>query len=72
MPKFLDNLALLFIGLKLAEIIDWSWWLVLAPLIIPGVAGFYVAFKASYTKLKQQRQWRKLKEARRNGPDESQ
>jgi hypothetical protein len=29
---FLWMLGLLFIGLKLAEIITWSWWLVLLPL----------------------------------------
>lgn len=29
---FLSLLALLFIGLKLAGYIDWSWWLVTAPL----------------------------------------
>lgn len=72
MPKFLDNLALLFIGLKLAEIIDWSWWFVLSPLIVPMFAGFYVAFKRHYKKYSEQRHWRKMKEARRSGPDESQ
>jgi hypothetical protein len=29
-------LAILFIGLKLANIIHWSWWLVLAPLWAPA------------------------------------
>lgn len=28
-------LAILFIGLKLGGVIDWSWWLVLSPLWIP-------------------------------------
>jgi hypothetical protein len=28
------SLTLLFIGLKLAKIIDWSWWLVLLPAYI--------------------------------------
>ena len=28
-------LAVLFIGLKLGKVIDWSWWWVLAPLWIP-------------------------------------
>jgi hypothetical protein len=32
---FLSLLTLLFIGLKLGGIIDWSWWLVLAPTLIP-------------------------------------
>jgi hypothetical protein len=30
--SFLGLLALLFIGLKLGNVIDWSWWLVLSPL----------------------------------------
>jgi len=72
MPKFLDNLTLLFIGLKLAEIIDWSWWFVLAPLIVPNVAGLYVALQKHYKHSKEQRQWRKLKEAVRSGSNESQ
>ena len=32
---FLAMLTILFIGLKLCEVIAWSWWLVLAPLWIP-------------------------------------
>lgn len=27
-------LALLFIGLKLCGVIDWSWWVVISPLLI--------------------------------------
>lgn len=30
--SFLSLLALLFIGLKLGEVITWSWWWVLAPI----------------------------------------
>ena len=32
---FLDLLILLFIGLKLTNNIDWSWWWVLSPFLIP-------------------------------------
>lgn len=32
---FLPGLALLFIGLKLGGVIDWSWWLVMLPILIP-------------------------------------
>lgn len=32
---FLDLLTLVLITLKLAGIIDWSWWAVLAPQLIP-------------------------------------
>lgn len=31
----LTLLLILFIGLKLSDVIDWSWWWVLAPLWIP-------------------------------------
>lgn len=31
----LDLLLVLFIGLKLAEVITWSWWWVMSPLWIP-------------------------------------
>ena len=31
---FTNALTLLFIGLKLANYIDWSWWLVLSPSIL--------------------------------------
>jgi hypothetical protein len=30
-------LTVLFVGLKLTEVIAWSWWLVLAPMWIPIV-----------------------------------
>ena len=37
---FLDLLLLLFIGLKLANVITWSWWLVFTPLLVPlGILG---------------------------------
>lgn len=39
---FTEILTILFIALKLFEVIDWSWWLVLLPEII-AVVG-YVAF----------------------------
>jgi hypothetical protein len=35
MTIFPMALGLLFITLKLLEVIDWSWWLVLLPLYIP-------------------------------------
>jgi len=35
--SFLTLLALLFIGLKLTNYIDWSWWLVTAPLYVPVI-----------------------------------
>jgi hypothetical protein len=35
--SFLSALGLLFIGLKLGNVIAWSWWWVLAPFWIPLV-----------------------------------
>ena len=32
--NYLDYLSLVFIGLKLANYINWSWWWVLSPMII--------------------------------------
>lgn len=32
-----DLLTVLFIGLRLCNVIDWSWWWVLAPFWIPAV-----------------------------------
>lgn len=38
--NFLPALQLIFITLKLTKFIDWSWWLVLLPTIIPaGIIG---------------------------------
>jgi uncharacterized membrane protein len=35
--SFMPLLALLFIGLKLTNYIDWSWWWVTAPLYVPAI-----------------------------------
>jgi hypothetical protein len=46
-------LALLFIGLKLGHVIDWSWWWVLSPFWIPFVIAavmLFVAFCVSVVK----------------------
>ena len=32
---FLGMLCLLFVGLRLANVIDWPWWVVLSPLWVP-------------------------------------
>jgi hypothetical protein len=34
---FLDVLTLIFIILKLCNVINWSWLLVLSPILIPGI-----------------------------------
>ncbi len=39
---FMQALFLLFLGLKLAHVIDWSWWWVTAPLWIPVVVVLFL------------------------------
>lgn len=46
--SFLSLLAVLFIGLKLAGIIMWSWWLVLLPLYA-GLALFVIVLIGTIT-----------------------
>ena len=41
-----DVLALIFITLKLIGVIDWSWWIVLAPWWIPVLIVAITAFVA--------------------------
>lgn len=43
---FLGLLAILFIGLKLAGVISWNWWWVLAPLWLPASIGGTIALFA--------------------------
>jgi hypothetical protein len=40
---FLDVLTLIFIALKLTNVIAWSWWWVLSPMWIP-VSVFIICF----------------------------
>lgn len=40
--NFCNMLTVLFIGLKLANIINWSWWWVLSPQWIPAIFVFVV------------------------------
>lgn len=43
--SFGDMLTILFIGLKLTDHIDWSWWWVLSPLWITAtLVLFFMAF----------------------------
>lgn len=44
-------LALLFIGLKLGHVIDWSWWWVLSPLWIPLVFVAVILLIAGFVAL---------------------
>ena len=40
--SYFTVLSLLFIGLKLTDHIDWSWWFVLMPLYMPVVIMFLI------------------------------
>ena len=45
----LGNLAIVFIILKLCNVIDWSWWLVLLPILIPiGIWLLIIILKIVY------------------------
>ena len=37
---FCSSLTLIFIVLKLTAYVDWSWWVVISPLLIEIVIGF--------------------------------
>lgn len=41
---FAGMLAILFIGLKIAGIIHWSWWWVLSPIWIPVIIAIVCLF----------------------------
>ncbi len=44
--SFVGLLQLLFIGLKLGNVITWSWWWVLSPMWIMGAIGVIVIIVA--------------------------
>lgn len=48
---FLGGLALLFIGLKLGQVITWSWWWVLSPLWIPAALVVAILLVALFFKV---------------------
>lgn len=54
---FFGALGLLFIGLKLADVIDWSWWLVTLPLYGGAVVTLVFVFIAATLKA-YRRSWR--------------
>ena len=46
---FVGALQVLFIGLKLAGVIDWSWWLVFSPFLIElGIIAFLLLLVGLY------------------------
>lgn len=46
--NFLSLLTLLFIGLKLGNVIAWSWWLVLMPVYLPLALSFILIIVVSW------------------------
>jgi hypothetical protein len=48
--NFLNILTLVFVAAKLFNVIDWSWWLVLAPTLVP-LAGLIVALIVGFVYL---------------------
>ena len=46
MTKFLGILSLIFVVAKLANWIDWSWWLVFAPALVGFFIGIVVLVSA--------------------------
>lgn len=46
----LELLTVVFVTLKLADVIDWSWWWVLSPVLVPIACVFVVAVFVAGTK----------------------
>ena len=58
---FVGLLTLLFIGLKLGDVIDWSWWWVLSPSIASLALTFLLIVGAGIASIKADRRdamWR--------------
>jgi len=62
--RLVDNFLLMFVGLKLAGFIEWSWWWVLAPLWGAFLLGIAANIPEAWRKEKQRRAWIKKKEER--------
>lgn len=54
MTKFLGILSLIFVVAKLAQWIDWSWWLVFAPALVGFFIGIVVLVSAGVLLVKAQ------------------
>jgi hypothetical protein len=52
---FLGMLAILFIGLKLTNYIEWSWWWVLSPIILIFIIQLFLGAILVYLMLKMNR-----------------
>lgn len=56
--NFLSLLTLIFIVLKLVEVISWSWWLVLAPSIFQISIVLIILVIAAASETKRDNSWR--------------
>ena len=62
---FMPGLCLLFIGLKLGGVIDWSWWWVLSPLWIALLVTFVIFALAELRKSRSRSDLKTLQEVMR-------
>lgn len=60
----IDNLFLLFVGLKLAGLLEWSWLWVTSPMWITLFLAFTFAFAKSWRDQTQRELWNKMKSER--------
>ncbi len=54
MTKFLGLLSLIFVVAKLANWIDWSWWLVFSPIIAAAVVALLIIAGSTWFLVKYQ------------------
>ena len=52
---FLETLTIVFIVLKLTEVIAWSWWMLFSPMLIGYAVIFLGAFAIAATRAIQER-----------------
>jgi len=52
---FLETLTIVFIVLKLTEVIAWSWWMVFSPMLIGYAVIFLGALTIAVTRVIQER-----------------
>ena len=57
---FFGMLGILFIGLKLAGVIDWDWWLVLLPIWAPAAFVLFLVLAMCAYKAWDEWKWRRL------------
>ena len=64
----IDNFFLLFVGLKLAGILEWSWVWVTSPMWITLCLAFGCAFAKSWREQARREIWKKMKAEREVSP----